>query len=180
MYLHDMRGNSYQKGFCPRTKWGFVVLPEWKFRPCVSHSSRKWLRARQKSKRWGLYWANLNSRVSKDIKTSQLKPGYVIWGRVLKELGLGVLRKMNGNFLIWWRPLEYVPKHRYFPGFWQISEHGLRRSGDKVRDRIAIKIHFWGLQPGCMFQKKIFWKTFSFSSQNFASNFLEKSFPNLL
>ena len=29
-----------------------------------------------------------------------------------------------------------------FPGFWQISEHGLRRSGDKVRDRIAIKIHF--------------------------------------
>ena len=55
---------------------------------------------RQKSKRLGWYWANLNSRVSKDIKTSQRKPGAVVWGRVLKELDLRLPRKVNVNFLI--------------------------------------------------------------------------------
>ena len=38
--------------------------------------------------------------MSKDIKSSQLKPGAVVWGRVLKELDLGLPRKMNGYFLI--------------------------------------------------------------------------------
>ena len=38
--------------------------------------------------------------MSKDIKTSQLKPGAVVWGRVLKELDLGLPRKVNGDFLI--------------------------------------------------------------------------------
>ena len=38
--------------------------------------------------------------MSKDIKTSQLIPGYVVWGRFLKELDLRLPRKVNGNFLI--------------------------------------------------------------------------------
>ena len=39
-------------------------------------------------------------RSLKDIKSSQLKPGYAVWGRVLKELDLGLPRKVNGDFLI--------------------------------------------------------------------------------
>ena len=38
--------------------------------------------------------------MSKDIKSSQLKLAYAVRGRVLKELDLGLPRKVNENFLI--------------------------------------------------------------------------------
>ena len=38
--------------------------------------------------------------MSKDIKTSQLKLAYAVRGRVLKELDLGLSRKVNRDFLI--------------------------------------------------------------------------------
>ena len=82
----------------PERSEGLLFYRTCKFQPCVTHSTRNWLRARQKSKRLRLFWANLRERMSKDIKTSQLKPGDVVWGRVLKELDLGLRHKVNGGF----------------------------------------------------------------------------------
>ena len=81
LYSHPMQNVRHAIKIVPERSEGLLFCC--KFRPCVTHSTRKWLRARQKNKRLSWYWSNLNN-----IKISQFKPGSVVWGRVLKELDL--------------------------------------------------------------------------------------------
>ena len=75
------------------------------FTECQSfiHSTRKWLRARRKSKRLRLFWANLRERMSKDIKSSQLKLVSHFLNSIWTKLCLCYLVTRSRNFLYWLR-----------------------------------------------------------------------------
>ena len=91
------------------------------------------------------------------------------------------INRGSGSF---WDPkkkfymMEPIGVCQDFPDFWQIFASDIRWSGDKVRDRIAIKIHFWGLRPGRMSQKNLFWKNIFFDHRKNSSKILENTCEN--